>query len=217
GTLDAVMPAWGVGEAQVVTRTSLAIGSSNPVCSGSSEVAHVCVQLPPATPSARSTSSPCSTTRAASSPSFRRSATCSCSWSVRWKAALPGVDFGFGVGRFEDYGGPGFGVGGESRSGRPFLLDQPIVTSADAGGDDARNQLIVDALSRTAPGNGGDGPEAALEGLFQVATGAGFVGDGDGSTTGQGGAQPAGLLATEITPDVSGDVPAFSSLVPGTI
>lgn len=91
------------------------------------------------------------------------------------------------------------------------------MTSADAGGDDARNQLIVDALSRTAPGNGGDGPEAALEGLFQVATGAGFVGDGDGSTTGQGGAQPAGLLATEITPDVSGDVPAFSSLVPGTI
>src|SRR5262245_24693745 len=52
------------------------------------------------------------------------------------EAALPGVDFGFGVGRFEDYGGPGFGFGGESMNGRPFLLDQPIVTSADAGGDD---------------------------------------------------------------------------------
>ncbi len=102
-------------------------------------------------------------------------------------------------------------------NGRPFLLDQPIVTSADAGGADARNKLIVDALSRSAPGDGGDGPEATLEGLYQVATGAGFDGDGDGSTTGQGGAQPAGLLATEVTPDVSGDVPAFSSLVPAAI
>src|SRR5262249_36775430 len=45
----------------------------------------------------------------------------------------------------------------------------------------------------------------------------GFDGDGDGATTGLGGAQPAGLLATEVTPDVSGDVPAFSSIVPGAI
>ena len=102
------------------------------------------------------------------------------------EAALPGVDFGFGVGRFEDYGGPGFGFGAESMNGRPFILDQPIVTSADAGGVDARNKLITDALSRSAPGNGGDGPEAALEGLYQVATGAGFDGDGDGSTNGAG-------------------------------
>src|SRR5262249_37031932 len=61
----------------------------NPVSSGSSEVAHVCVQLRPATPSVRSTSSPCSTTRAASSPSFRRSATCSCSWSERCNRRFP--------------------------------------------------------------------------------------------------------------------------------
>src|SRR5262249_36106550 len=110
------------------------------------------------------------------------------------EAGLPAVDFGFGVGRFEDYGGPGFGFGGESMNGRPFLLDQPIVTSADAGGDDARNQLIVDALSRTAPGNGGDGPEAALEGLYQIATGAGFDGDGHGPGTRPGGPQPPPFL-----------------------
>src|SRR5262249_14784837 len=127
------------------------------------------------------------------------------------------VEFGFGVGRFEDYGGPGFGFGSESMNGRPFILDQPIVTSADAGGADARNKLIVDALARSAPGNGGDGAAGPPEGLDPVATGAGFDGDGDGSTTGLGGAQLAGLLATQVTPDVSGDVPAFSSLASGVV
>src|SRR5262245_45132713 len=101
------MLAWGVGEAQVVTRTSLAIGSSNPVCSGSSEVAHVCVRLPPATPSARSTSSPCSTTRASFEPIIPTLGNLFLQLVGEVEAALPGVDFGFGVGRFEDYGGPG--------------------------------------------------------------------------------------------------------------
>jgi len=48
------------------------------------------------------------------------------------EAALPGVEFGFGVGRFEDYGGPGTGFSDEDLVGRPFTLNQPIVTAATA-------------------------------------------------------------------------------------
>jgi hypothetical protein len=143
--------------------------------------------------------------------------------------ALPDVEFGFGVGRFEDYGGPGTGFSTEFESGRPFILNQPIVTAADAGGPTARNDLIGAALQRTAPGFGGDGPESAIEALHQIADGAGFDGDGDGLTTGVGGGQPAGALVTQTDldesgkpdpsrgPDTSGDVPAFSTLIPEVV
>lgn len=135
------------------------------------------------------------------------------------ESALPGVDFGFGVGRFEDYGGPGSDFSGEFAEGRPFILNQPIVTEAEAStAGSSLTTLINDALGRTAAGYGGDGPESAIaEGLFQVATGVGFDGDGDGSTTGSGGLQLAGAIATQTTADTSGDVPAFSTLAPGTV
>ena len=98
--------------------------------------------------------------------------------------------------------------------GRPFILNQPILTAGDAGGERERNALIGAALGRTAPGFGGDGPETALEGLYQVATGLGFDGDGDGSTTGFENVQPAGSLEAQQQQDGSGDVPAFSTLIP---
>ncbi len=211
------MLGWGVAGAQVVTPTSLAIGSDSPVCSASTAVEHVCVQLPPAATATKIDFFGLFDDTSSFEAIIPTLADVFTVFVGELEAALPGVEFGFGVGRFEDYGGPGFSFGSESMNGRPFILDQPIVTSADAGGADARNKLITDALSRSAPGNGGDGPEAALEGLYQVATGAGFDGDGDGSTTGQGGVQAAGSLATQVMPDVSGDVPAFSSLAPGVI
>lgn len=124
------------------------------------------------------------------------------------EAALPGVEFGFGVGRFEDYGGPATGFSRESPAGRPFILNQPIVTAASAGSAAARDELITDALGRTAPGSGGDGPEAGLEALFQVATGLGFDGNGNGSSLDSG---AAGAPATQTAPGTSGDVPPFSS------
>ena len=130
------------------------------------------------------------------------------------ETALPGVEFGFGVGRFEDYGGPGTGFSGESATGRPFTLNQPIITATDAGGAAARDALINAALDRTAPGGGGDGPESGVaEGLFQTATGIGFDADGNGSTLDSG---PAGATATQTSPGTSGDVPAFSSNVAPT-
>lgn len=126
------------------------------------------------------------------------------------ETALPGVDFGFGVGRFEDYGGPAVGFSAESTTGRPFILNQPIVTVATAGGLSARNDLITSALSRTAPGYGGDTPESDFEALFQVATGAGFDGNGNGSLLDSG---VAGAAAPQTNPGDSGDVPPFSSNV----
>lgn len=122
------------------------------------------------------------------------------------QVALPGVSFGFGVGRFEDYGGSGTGFSGEFTTGRPFILNQPIITP------DTPNflTLINAALARTAPGFGGDGPETALEALYQVATGAGFDGNGDGSLLNSG---PAGAASTQTNPGASGDVPPFSSNV----
>ena len=128
--------------------------------------------------------------------------------------AMPGVEFGFGVGRFEDYGGVGstFTANGAIAldGGRPFILNQPIITAATAGGTNARNTLINAALSHIAPGGGADFPEASLEGLFQIATGAGFDGDGNGSSLDSG---PAGALATQTNPSNSGDVPPYSSNV----
>ncbi|MEX0761513.1 MAG: hypothetical protein WD208_11410 [Dehalococcoidia bacterium] len=123
---------------------------------------------------------------------------------------LPEVDFGFGVGRFEDYGGPGTGFSLEDETGRPFILNQPIITVEDAGGESERDDFITDAFGREAPGFGGDIPETALEALHQAATGTGFDADGDGDTLGSG---PAGDPDTQTEPGTSGDVPAFDSNV----
>ena len=198
--------------AQTVTPPSIAITSASPVCSESPVVERVCVELP-----AVSTASKVDIfglfDDTASFEAIIPTLTQVFGLLVgELEAALPGVDFGFGVGRFEDYGGPGFGFSSQSAEGRPFVLNQPIVTAADAGGPKARDTLVNDAFTRTAPGLGGDAPEAALEALYQVATGRGFDGDGNGTTTGEGGGQPAGVLATQQAPDGSGDVPAFSSL-----
>ena len=116
------------------------------------------------------------------------------------QASLPGVDLGFGVGRFEEYANFGF----ESPDGRPFVLNQPIVSAATPGFAAA----IQAALDRTAPGYGGDQPETDIEALYQMATGAGFDGNNNGTTTDSG---AAGLVSTQLTPGASGDVPSFAS------
>lgn len=122
------------------------------------------------------------------------------------QTALPQVSFGFGVGRFEDYGGPGATFSGENTTGRPFTLNQPIVTP------EIPNflTLINSALNRTAPGFGGDGPESNLEALMQIATGRGFDGNGNNSKLDSG---AAGAPLTQTSPGVSGDVPPFLSNV----
>ncbi len=125
------------------------------------------------------------------------------------QTALPDISFGFGVGRFEDYGGPGRSYSGERTTGRPFTLNQPIITP---GVPDFLN-LINGALSRSAPGFGGDGPESNIEGFFQIATGLGFDGNGNGSNLDSG---QAGAVATQISPGSSGDVPEFASNVAAT-
>jgi len=134
------------------------------------------------------------------------------------ETALPGVEFGFGVGRFEDYGGPGSSFSRDLSEARPFILNQPIVTAATAGGSVARDALVNSALSRTAPGFGGDGPESSVaENLYQIAVGTGFDGDGNGSTLDSGN---AGDTLAQTSPGISGDVPPFASntaLTSGTL
>ncbi len=105
------------------------------------------------------------------------------------QAALPSMNFGFGVGRFEEYGS----FAAENADGRPFVLNQPIVASSTAGFSTA----IQAALDRTAPGYGGDQPETDIEALYQVVTGMGFDGNNNGSVLDSG---PAGLASTQRTP-----------------
>jgi VCBS repeat-containing protein len=119
------------------------------------------------------------------------------------QTALPSMNFGFGVGRLEEYGS----FAAENASGRPFILNQPIVASSTTGFSTA----IQAALDRTAPGYGGDQPETDIEALYQVVTGLGFDGNNNGSVLDSG---PAGLASTQLTPGASGDVPSFASFRP---
>ena len=122
------------------------------------------------------------------------------------QSEYPLIDWGFGVGRFEDYYDA---LNNPLNMNRPFMLNQPIVDDAEPGFSDA----ITGAILRVNPlGLGADLPESAVEALYQVATGAGFDGNdgGSGDTTDSG---DAGMLSAQVITrlDTSGDVPAFSS------
>jgi hypothetical protein len=116
------------------------------------------------------------------------------------QAALPTVDFGFGVGRFEEYAN----FAAEYGVGRPFVLNQPIIASSTPGFATS----IQAALDRTAPGYGGDEPETDIEALYQMASGVGFDGNHNGTITDSG---AAGMVSTQLIPGTSGDVPSFAS------
>lgn len=114
--------------------------------------------------------------------------------------SLPGIDLGFGVGRFEEYAN----FASEYSTGRPFVLNQPILAASSPG----YLTSIQAALNRTTPGYGGDQPETDIEALYQLVTGKGFDGNNNGSVLDSG---PAGLASTQINPGSSGDVPSFAS------
>jgi hypothetical protein len=119
------------------------------------------------------------------------------------QTSLPGIDLAFGVGRFEEYGG----FAAEFPTGRPFILNQPIVEAARPGFSTA----IQAALDRTTRGYRGDAPETDIEALYQLVTGLGFDGNNNGTTLESG---PSGPATTQLNPGDSGDVPAFSSFQP---
>ena len=175
----ALMPA--VVLAQTVTPESINIDDASPVCNDDSITEEVCIELPPDSVSDNVDVFFLFDDTGSFAGFVPTVADIFQDIVTGLQTALPAVDFGFGVGRFEDYGGPGSGFSGEVADGRPFILNQPIVTESDAvDGGTTLNDLIVAALGRTAPGFGGDGPQSAIaEGLFQLATGIGFDGDGE--------------------------------------
>lgn len=126
-------------------------------------------------------------------------------------------DLAFGVSRFEDYAnfersGPKASVPSEVANpidelARPFILNQPLLQQTHP----QFNLFFTSALSRETPGDGGRDPmdsQAALEALYQLATGSGFDGNGNSSKTESG---DVGVLATQLTPGISGDVPPFAA------
>ena len=133
------------------------------------------------------------------------------------QARFPGeaLDFAFGVGRFEDYGGTFAGAQRNHPTddvARPWVLQMPILRQAHP----AFLPNFNDAIARTTPGGGerivGGGqvfedPNSGIEALYQAATGAGFSGSGAATTLGSG--APCGL-PTQLTPGPSGDVPAVT-------
>ncbi|MEZ6124261.1 MAG: right-handed parallel beta-helix repeat-containing protein [Planctomycetaceae bacterium] len=118
---------------------------------------------------------------------------------------LPAADFAFSVTRYEDYATDTPST--VESSDRPFILNQPLITTTTPNFSTA----IDSALNRSSPGFGGDAPESGIEALWQIATGAGFDGNGNGSNLDGG---VAGLVTTQISPGAGGDVPAFSSFTP---
>ena len=207
--LIAFLIAPSLAQAQTASPDSIALGSTSQVCVGGQEMRDVSLTLPAQTTTDKvdvlllfDDTGSFANSVAALSSQFQ-------SLVGGLETTFPNVEFGFGVARFEDYGGPGSSFSNEYEDGRPFTLNQPIITKADAGGETTRNDLIAKALSHTGPGFGGDLPETAVtEGLFQAATGVGFDGNGDGDTEDSGAAGEAG---TQTSPGMSGDVPSFDS------
>jgi len=121
------------------------------------------------------------------------------------QSALPNADLAFGVARFEEYAGPT--APGGSQFAQPFILNQPVIST-----NTTDFQLAIDAaLNRTAPGGGSGRDETHIEALYQIATGVGLDGNGDGDITDAG---PAGLVSTQTNLNTGGDVPDFASFMP---
>ena len=120
------------------------------------------------------------------------------------QAQYPGGDFAFAIARFEDYNSA---TPFADPDDKPFTLNQPMITDDTVGFQAA----IQAALNRGSSGSGGSGPEGDIEALFQIATGAGFDGNGDGDSVDAG---PAGPATTQTNANGNGDVPAYSTFVP---
>ncbi len=126
------------------------------------------------------------------------------------------LDFAFGVGRYEDFGGP-FNRRAGDEVARPFILQMPLLRENNP----AFAANFATALARQTPGLGTNilnntelfDPNSGIEALFQIATGDGFDGNGNGNTTDSG--QPA-VEATQLTPGASGDVPGVDYVANGT-
>jgi hypothetical protein len=135
------------------------------------------------------------------------------------RTTYPRISFSFAVTKFLDYGGPGkifhrvTIAGPEGDFERPFVLVAPAMLTETTAGVTA----IADAIGVTLPGASEASTFASyLEALVQIAQGAGFDGNDNGSRTESGPAGVAGSATAPTTPGylnpgASGDVPPFST------
>lgn len=141
--------------------------------------------------------------------------------------SLANVDLGFGVSRFEDYGGTAGRNAGDGGWSQPFFLNHPVVslgTQSNPAPNQAQRRLAIQsALSSQRAGYSGadDTPESLIEALYQIGTGAGFDGNGDGDNTDNGWAGSFDLQgwvgnSQGLPSGDGGDVPAFSTYQPDT-
>jgi fibro-slime domain-containing protein/RHS repeat-associated protein len=146
---------------------------------------------------------------------------------LRSLTSLNNVDLGFGVSRYEDYGGTSGSNAGGGGGNQPFFVNHPIVslgTASNPTPNQALRRLAIESAlssSRSGYGGGGDTPESLVEALYQAASGAGFDGNGDGDTTDNGTAADFDVQgwigSSNGLPDgSSGDVPAFATYQPDT-
>ncbi len=134
----------------------------------------------------------------------------------RLRARVP--DLAIGVSRFGDFPVRPFGVAGD----RPYDLLTPVTT------DFGRVAVAVYGLSLQ---NGGDVPEASIEALYQIATGAGLAGPpggaidrfaprpdvaGSGALGGVGFRAGAARVVVQVTDAPSHDPVDYGASVPGT-
>ena len=135
------------------------------------------------------------------------------------QAQYPGetFDLAIGVGRYEDYTAYTNADGGQvDPFSLPFILNMPVLrVDYNQGGTDF-DTLFDAALAREALGEGAPtqnftrqtGPTSAYEALYQIGTGRGFDGNGNGATIDNGLPCSATAQGTAAPAAISGDVPA---------
>ncbi len=109
-------------------------------------------------------------------------------------------DAQYGVATFDDYNYSGMGTSGD----KIFALMKPITTSTSA---------VQSTLSGLGIHNGGDGPEGAMEALYQTLTGAGYDMTCNGSYDSTKDARP--FIASGADPFGGGGGQNYDSSVPG--
>ena len=129
------------------------------------------------------------------------------------QAALPGVDLGFGVARFKDYGGPFSPITTELQTRRPFILDSADRHGRNGGGCGDERQYADEASALAATDrvrgrHSGAGHRGAVPDCHRRR-----IQRQRKRVQARRVDRPGRVATTAVNPGTSGDVPPFSSNV----